>query len=132
MNADTLITIVSLATPLLAFLASYLSHMIYQKLPTQDQAAVKQIADLVVPAVEQSASLLSGAGKKQEALRIATSIMNALGIKMNATLLESAIEAAVYAMNQQRQTSITVMRPAVPVATSPSSPASAPTPPTTK
>lgn len=82
------------------------------KLPETQQTRAQSIVTLVVHSVEQSASTLSGPQKKAQAVRDIESILNALKISIPNTLIDTLIEAAVFALNQIQTTGNVVPAPA--------------------
>jgi LL-H family phage holin len=114
MNTDQLFTLITLLMPLVVFLAGIASHFIFARLSPNQQQAVQELAHMVVPAVEQSCSLLNGEGKRQEATRLISELLQATGVKNVPTaLISTAIEAAVYGMNQSVMNAQTAKMPAV-------------------
>jgi hypothetical protein len=75
---------------------------------------VTEIANLVVPAIEQNANLLNGFAKKQEATRLIGTILIKLGVQSSPELTDSCIEAAVYSLKQAVMTSSTTRLPTIP------------------
>lgn len=77
--------------------------LVVDHLPAQQRANVNQVmtwAESVVHSVEQSMPLATGADKKATAVSDLVAIANAVGLHVPAALIETAIEAAVYALNE--------------------------------
>lgn len=114
MTQTDILTLISLTSPLLVFLASFLAHKLYSHMTPQQQTVVHDLANMVVPAVEQTCSALAGEAKRQEAVRIIGEILTSIGVKnVSSALINAAIEAAVFSMNQGRMTATTVKLPIV-------------------
>lgn len=121
MNLNTVSTLVYLVVSLVLLVVSLLMPKLAASIklsPAQHQV-VKEIADMVVPAIEQTCSLLSGPAKLQEATRVIGDLLAAANVHVSPALISTAIEAAVYAMNQSRSQAVTVLRPAVVPPTTP-------------
>lgn len=82
------------------------------KLPETQQARASGIITLVVHSVEQSATGLAGAQKKAQAVRDIEAILTALKISIPNTLIDTLIEAAVFALNQVQVSGNVVPAPA--------------------
>jgi len=60
---------------------------------------VATVADSVVMALEQTGGELSGPDKKRRAEELVIEILTRMGVPINRTLIDAAIEAAVLLMN---------------------------------
>jgi hypothetical protein len=101
MNSSAILAVALLLAPVLFHLCAFLLARLSKdpKLSPSEQSALLGLSKYVVPAVEQTCGLLSGAGKKAEATRVLSSIFSELGVSVSPTMIEAAIESAVYALN---------------------------------
>lgn len=115
MTSEQISTLINLVAPLLIFLASWLAHRVYASLQPSHQQAVKSVADMVIPAIEQQyGDIGTNDQKRAQAVSAITEILNGLGVKgVNPVLIDTAIEAAVYAMKQQQLPAVT--QPKLPI-----------------
>jgi LL-H family phage holin len=108
MSDQLIIALINDLVPLIIAAATVVIHRAYLSLPKDVQQKVFDVAQVVVPAVEQSAGMLVGPAKKQQAVVIIGDILGSLGLKnVSPALIDAAIEAAVYAMNSQTMTAQT-------------------------
>lgn len=121
MNASTLLAFAVLLAPIIFPLVSLLLQRLASnpKLSPTEQAALMGIAHYVVPAVEQTCGLLGGVSKKAEATRIISNILGDMGVSLSPAMIETAIESAVYNLNQlsQQTVKLPAVRPPAPSAT---------------
>jgi len=78
-------------------------HWIIQRLPAQVHDRVNQVAQQVVAAIEQSHSQSAGQDKKSAAVSQVNEILASLHMPAPAHLIDSAIESAVFTLNQFKQ-----------------------------
>jgi LL-H family phage holin len=111
MNQALTIYVIGQLIPALFYVSTFALHYAYRHLPSSAQSVVKELAGIVVPALEQNASLLNGAAKKQEATRIIQSILASIKIQASPELIDACIEAAVYSLKQSVMTAQTTKLP---------------------
>lgn len=75
-------------------------HWILQRLPTNVQAMVSQVAQQVVAAVEQSHAGSIGQDKKIAAVADVNEILAQSHLPAPVQMIDSAIESAVFSLNQ--------------------------------
>lgn len=75
-------------------------HWILARLPAAMQTRVNQVAQQVVAAVEQSHPASAGQDKKSAAVAQVNAILASLHFPAPPALIESAIESAVFTLNQ--------------------------------
>lgn len=104
MSQSEIVTLAAIALPIvlpfIIALAFYGYQAILQRLPMNQRLIVSGFANTIVAAVEQMLPNEPGAQKKYTALQNMVKILGEHGMKAPAPLLEMAIEAAVYQMNQ--------------------------------
>src|ERR1051326_8106866 len=77
------LVILPIVLPPLISLSAVLYQRMLQRLPQQKRDLVEEVVRTVVPAVEQTAnSVMSSKEKKQEALDLATKMLNSLHIQV--------------------------------------------------
>src|SRR5579884_1360113 len=92
--------LIPLAMPFLIACAASLYMSLVQRLPMQQRLIVSSMAHTVVRAVEQMMpDDAPGAQKKDQALHALVTILEGVGIKVPAALLETALEAAVFELH---------------------------------
>jgi LL-H family phage holin len=119
MSENQVITVITALTPLYPFLfalAALLFQRLAAKLPHNQQAMLKQIAQLVVSAVEQMGAGKTGQEKKQMAVDMIENILQSFHITISSVLIDALVESAVYGINQGQSIKLP------PVPTSPESP----------
>ena len=104
MNTSSLWLLATLLIPVLFPIAVALAALLYtrcvQHLPMQQRLIVSSMAHTVVTAVEQMTSAdTPGSQKKDQAVYALVSILGSVGIKVPASMLEMAIEAAVFELH---------------------------------
>lgn len=96
-------TIVTIVLPLLISLSGVLYKTLVQHLPEQRRTLVEQVMRTVVTAIEQATtSAVQSTDKKQAAVILAQRALRDLGLKASPDTIAIMIEAAVYAMNQDK------------------------------
>ena len=111
------LVLLPIVLPPLTALAALLYQRLLQRLPAQKRALVEQIANTVVPAIEQTATnTMSSPEKKKAAMDLASSMLNHLNVQVAPNMLSGMIEATVFALNQSKNASTVVMQ-ASPLAT---------------
>lgn len=101
MTLTEIATLINLLAPLLVFLASFISHKIYASLKPDHQQVVSRIAEMVIPAIEQTCQMFTGEEKRQEAVRQIEAILRGVGLKnVSPVLINAAIEAAVWSLKK--------------------------------
>lgn len=100
--------------------AAFLYHQTVQRLPASVRTHVDALAHTAVAAIEQkySAGSPGGAIKKQEAVQLLFNLCKSLGVPLNTTHANAAIEAAVYELNMLAQTK-TAQTPTIPMQVAP-------------
>jgi len=92
--------LIPLAMPFLIACAASLYMSLVQRLPMQQRLIVSSMAHTVVRAVEQMMpGDAPGAQKKDQALHALVTILEGVGIKVPAPMLEVGIEAAVFELH---------------------------------
>ncbi|GHO43365.1 phage holin, LLH family [Ktedonospora formicarum] len=96
-------TIVTIVLPLLISLSGVLYKNLVQHLPEQRRTLVEQVVRTVVTAIEQATnSAMENADKKQAAILLVQRTLRDLGLKVSPDTIAIMIEAAVYAMKQDK------------------------------
>lgn len=92
------IWILSGITLLVGFLLRHYLAPLFKKIeaqiPAADLAVLKELASFVVPLVERSLPLATGAAKMAKAVELVVGWLNARGINITLTEIEAAIEKA--------------------------------------
>ena len=92
--------LIPLAMPFLIALAASLYMSLLQRLPMQQRLIVSSMAHTVVRAMEQMLPTdVPGAQKKDQALHALTAILEGIGLRVPAPMLETALEAAVFELH---------------------------------
>lgn len=86
---------------------------IVSKLPANQQATVERVVNQVVAATEQAQSLVPSQVKKQYATNMVNLLLKRLGVKASPEQVDTLIESAVYALNQNQMHAVTAIQPAV-------------------
>jgi hypothetical protein len=106
------LVLLPIVLPPLTALAALLYQRLLQHLPAQKRAIVEQIANTVVPAIEQTATnTMSSPDKKKAAMDLASSMLDHLNVNVSPDMLSGMIEATVFALNQSKDASKVVVQP---------------------
>lgn len=98
-NAQIL-ALISAIVPVIVSLSAYLYKVLVGKLPVQKQVLLQQVATQAVHMAEQVVGSGNGASKKALVEDTLNSALKSLGLKVDPALVNSAIEAGVYTLNQ--------------------------------
>jgi len=85
--------------PVLVALAAAIYRYYGHRSPQAKQQLVSDLANTVVPAIEQACSDMSGEHKKLTAYQNMTGILKSLHVGVSPALVNLAIESAVYSLN---------------------------------
>jgi hypothetical protein len=97
--------------PLVALSAVMYRHLL-QSVPEKKRELIEKVINTVVAAIEQSAPAVVGnQEKKQAAMNMASEMLANLHINASPATLSTMIEAAVYALNQNKGVQTNVVQP---------------------
>lgn len=100
MTQEQIIALVVAATPFLLSLAGVLYEWLAAKLPQNKQPLLMDLVQTGVHAAEQVGAGQSGTAKKKIAETFINDSLTALGLKIDPALVDAAIEAVVFNLNQ--------------------------------
>jgi hypothetical protein len=86
--------------PMILVVAAYIYQALLQRLPMNQRLIVSSFAQTVVNAVEQMMPDAAGSEKKYTALQSLVKVLSSQGVKAPLPMVEMAIEAAVWELNQ--------------------------------
>lgn len=99
LTQDQIIALINALLPIVAALIGFVLHWYISRLPAAQQAKAEGVVAKVVRAVEQTGAALSAPAKKAQAISLAETLLKGIGLNIPATLLDTLIEDAVYAIN---------------------------------
>ena len=118
MTLEQVLTILTPAMPFLLALAAALYQGLLQRLPSAQSSQLSAVVSTVVSGVEQASSVsgMTSDAKKAAATKAVTEIAQVVGLGKFATptMIDLAIEAAVFALNASQPVTAASVAPTTP------------------
>ncbi len=95
------LALISAIVPVIVSLAAYLYKVLVGKLPEQKQALLQQVATQAVHMAEQVVGPGNGIAKRTMAEDAINTCLKSLGVSVDPSLVNAAIESVVFSLNQR-------------------------------